>query len=133
MGFREMAANIAVTAFNTFGNVQQACTYRSKTSASPTYTPSSGEVVDTYTDIPTTMIFTSFRSDEISNPGSNITNEDTLNEIRKTDMKAIVPSRRLPVTPKMNDIVILSSESWEVISVKQDPAGALWTFQLRKP
>jgi len=133
MGFREMAANIAVTAFNTFGNVQQACTYRSKTSATPSYTPSTGAVVDTFTDIPTTMIFTSFRADEITNPGSSFTTEDIVNEVRKTDMKAIVPSQRLPVTPKMNDVVILNLELWEVFSVKQDPAGALWTFQLRKP
>jgi hypothetical protein len=128
MGFREMASGIAVKAFDVFGNVQQSCTYRSKTSASPVYDPSTGAPSGGYTDIPISMIFTSFRLNEIDKAGAEKTDE-----IRKTDMKALVPSQRLPVTPKMNDIVILNAESWEVLRVKQDPAGALWTFQLRKP
>lgn len=130
MGFKEMAKNIAVTAFNTFGNVQQSCTYRSKSTASPAYTPSTGTVQNAYTDIPTTMIFTSFRADEFTGRKPQI---DITDEVRTTDMKAIIPSLRLPVTPKMNDVVILNGATWEVVRCSQDPAGALWTFQLRQP
>jgi hypothetical protein len=133
MGFKEMASSIATTAFNVFSSLQQSCTYRSKASESPIYDPATGIPSGTYTDIPVSMIFTSYRSDEVN---SNIRLERTSSEgteIRLSDMKALIPHTRLPVTPKMNDIIILSGASWEVIRVSEDAAQALWTFQLRKP
>lgn len=127
MGFRELAASMASKSFDIFNNIQQSCTYRSKMAVSPSYDPASG-VTDPYTDIPVSMIFTSFRSNEIYNSVAG-----TVHEIRQTDMKGLIPSQRLPVTPKMNDIIVLNGVSWEVLRVKQDPAGALWTFHLRQP
>jgi hypothetical protein len=133
MGFKEIASNIATTAFNVFSSLQQSCTYRSKASESPVYDPATGIPSGTYNDIPVSMIFTSYRSDEVN---SNIRLERTTSEgteIRLSDMKALLAQTRLPVVPKMNDVVILDGATWEVVRVTEDPAKALWTFQLRKP
>lgn len=54
-------------------------------------------------------------------------------KIRPKDKKALIPSLNLPgVTCAEDHVISLSDGDWIVKAARIDPAGAMWTLQIRK-
>lgn len=92
--------------------------------ATPTYNASTGESSAVPTPYPgIRIVFTSFRRDEIDGTA-----------IRAEDQKAVIAVRDLTPTPTINDkITRADGNTWSVIGIRVDPAGAAWVLQIRTP
>jgi len=122
MGMREAFKKAAQTAFVAAGNIKESVSYRSKTGASATYDPVEGEVTDAYTDYSVSMIINKSRATQKDN-----------RVIFENDDDAMIPVDNLTPTPKLHDQIIRNTtEVWDIVWFKTDPAQALWTFQIRK-
>ncbi len=121
MGLRDTFKSAALTTVTAFGDVGVSTNYESHSSS--TYDASSGTNVATYsTTAGVTVIFDSFRIAEID--GVNVKPEDKL---------ALVPAKSISgVTPDADDRIIESGVIWNVVSVRTDPAGALFQLQVRR-
>lgn len=122
MGLREAFKKAAQTAFTAAGNIKETVTYRSKTSASASYDPDTGIVTDAYTDYSVSMIINKSRSFQHDNRA-----------ILENDDDAMIPVDNLTPTPQLHDQILRNTtDIWDIVWLKSDPALALWTFQIRK-
>ena len=122
MGMQEAFKKAAQTAFVVAGNIKETVSYRSKTNASATYDPTEGTVTDAYTDYSVSMIINKARSTQNDN-----------RVILENDDEAMIPVDNLTPTPKLHDVIIRNTtEVWDIVWFRTDPAQALWTFQLRR-
>jgi len=121
MGLAEIFRDAAEAIVEAFDDIPLSVTYVQK--GASTYTPGTGAVTSTDTEYTTTAIFDEYEMNEIDN-----------SVIRATDKLAYIASNDLDVTPVVDDeIVDADSVTWQIISVKSDPADALWVLQIRKP
>lgn len=124
MGLRDVFRTAAQTAAAAFGDVFSSVQYT--TMGSTVYDASAGVASTTSTDYVVSMVFTTYSQFEIDGT-----------KILPTDVKALIPQVNLTPTPTMNDEVMRieagASVFYEIVNIQQDPAGALWEFQLRKP
>lgn len=123
MGLKGSIQTAVQSAFLSLDDIVESVTYRSKTSSTGDYYPAIGKVVPKYTDYASVeMAMVRYKQEEIDDK-----------TILNTDMKAIVPSLDLTPTPKVADQIIRANTStWEIIGIQQDPAEAVWIFQIRK-
>lgn len=113
-------AKAVTSAFTAVGDIKQTVTYRRTTS---TYNPHTGTNTTTNVDYTLSVILTSFNNIEID----KVT-------VLAFDRKMIVQTKDLTLTPSMaTDKVIINGKVHNVIQVKQDPALATYTLQLRAP
>ena len=87
---------------------------------------------DTETTIPKALLL-SFSTKERLN-SLQLSSGTPGKEIRETDRKLVFEAASVSsLTPDTSGQVVISSVTWSVVSVHQDPAGATWTLQIRKP
>lgn len=122
MGLRETIQTAAQTAVAATGNIAVSTNYLSFVSTS--IDVSAGTPATTFTTVEGVMvIYDVFSIMQIDGQA-----------IRPTDKKILVPNKNIPgISPSENDQVIDGSTIWEVVTVKTDPAEALWELQARKP
>jgi len=126
MGLKEAFKKAAVAAFNAAGNLKEDVTYRSKTSGSAAYTPSTGTVADPYTDYSVEMLFTEFEQTQIDGQ-----------VILPTDEMAMIPVDNLTPVPKLNDLIVRVDENGSNYTCEvqgpyqKDAARALYVLHTR--
>ena len=125
MGLRDTFLKAGETIFKAAGDIPAAMYYYQHTSA--VYDVSSGTVSTGASLTVTTMVFENFKQSERKN-----------DNIEPTDMMGTLPQSYLPgITPSVKDhlqvIEAGVSVRYDVVNKKQDPAGATWVLQLRKP
>lgn len=125
MGLRGTFAKAAETIFTAAGDVPVAMYYYAHGSA--VYDVSSGNVSAGTSLTVTTMVFEKFKQ----------VNKDNDN-VKPTDMQGTFPQSYLPgITPSVDDhlqvIEAGASVRYNIVDKMQDPAGATWVLQLRKP
>ena len=123
MGLRATIASAVGAAFTAIGDIPESCTYRRTSS---TYNPATGTNVITNTDYTLSKViwsrFESFEVDKLVVLGS--------------DVKVILQTSALSVTPNIaTDQMIRTSDGkiYNILRVSKDPAGAIYTMQLRSP
>lgn len=63
---------------------------------------------------------------------ANFKEKDIDNEVvRSEDKKALIADLSLSFAPKVGDSLVHGSDTWYIVSIKLDPASALWIFQIR--
>lgn len=125
MGLRALFAGAAETIFAAAGDVPVAMYYYQHGSA--VYDVSSGTVSAGVSLTVTTMIFEKFK--QTNKPNDNVD---------PTDMQSTFPQSYLPgITPSVKDHLQVveagASVRYDIVDKEQDPAGATWVLQLRKP
>ena len=122
MGLRDTIAKGVNSVFTALGDIPETATYRRQSSA---YDPSTGVNSQIDTDFTLPVIFTSYQNFEIDRVA-----------ILSTDVKAIVKQEDMGTTipSSTTDKIIRSNgEVFHVLRYSEDPAGATYTIQLRKP
>lgn len=124
MGLADTLRNAAKTVFNAVGDIPKNFSYYAKVST--VYNVSAGAVNDQNSVYAVSGIFSKYKSFQIDNE-----------KILPTDLKLLFPQSSLPVVPELHDRIELveagASVAYSVVDIKQDPVGAIWDLQLRKP
>lgn len=125
MGLRDVFSKAAQTAFSAAGDVPVDAYYYAHATA--VYDVSSGTVSTGTSLTVVSMIFQNYSQHELE-----------ANSIEPSDQKAMFPQAYLPgVVPSVKDHVQVVeagvSVRYDVVRKTQDPAGATWELQLRKP
>ena len=120
MSLRDSIANAVAAAVNAAADLGSEGVYSSFVTTS--YDASAGVASTTYSSVGgVTFIFESFRLADVDGE-----------RVRSEDKKAHVAAKHLgSVTPTASDLIRVSSQSWNVVSVQSDPTNSLWTLQLR--
>lgn len=109
-------------AFTAFGDLAPVATYIAVTASS--YDATTGAVTNTektYKGIP--MVFARYKKREVDGDA-----------ILPEDQKVIIAALNLPVTPTVNDRIVMASGAiWKVMDKATDPATAVWVLQVRRP
>ncbi len=122
MGLREIVQAAAGSVVKAVGNIVVSTNYQSFVSSS--YNATTGVMTTTYSTVTgVSVIFDAFRLEQID--GQNIKPEDKLGLVAQVQIPGI--------TPGANDLVSEGTETWNVVKVRVDPAGAMWELQVRKP
>lgn len=117
----------AATANKQLEKYGQAVTYQAITTG--TYNPETGTVTNTETEYTGFGALFDFKERQL---GTNFAAGST---IEGGDKYALVAPETLTVTPKVNDKLVIGSDTWTVLNIKTlAPAGVLvlYTFHLRK-
>lgn len=122
MGIGTTVQTAVQAAFDVLDDMLTVVTYRAKSSGSATYNTTTGAVSESYTDYSVSGLLVRYQAKEIDNLA-----------IQPTDQKLLIPVLDLSPTPKLNDVVVISSVSWQVVNFGKDPASAMWVIQLRLP
>jgi len=125
MGLKSVFSNAAQTAFAAAGDVPASA--RFEMVGSSVYDASSGVTSALSSSIMTTMLFSNFSRAQIDNEN-----------VLPTDVRALLPqayiSGIVPATDnRVHKVEAGASTEYTVIEYGQDPAGATWWLQLRKP
>ena len=124
MGIESVFKKAAVTAAKVFDGVFKPATYQA--AGSSEYNASTGVVTASTVNYPIKMMDDRYSKYLIDNE-----------KIMPADVKGVIPQENLPVIPNKGDkikrIEANASVTYEVVDIDQDPAGALWELQLRKP
>jgi len=121
MSLLDSIRNIAEAAMSIVSDLATSVTYSAHT-ANPVYDPATGTVTESTTDYAIDVILTSYEQREIDNVS-----------IMGTDIKAMIASNDLEPTPTLKDTITIAGVKHEIVTINKDPAGAVWSFQLRKP
>lgn len=113
------AVELVITAVD---DIAQSCSYWA--TGTPSYNAPTGAVTRSETEYTgVKAVFVNFSRREI---------DGTV--IRPEDQKCLIAANDLSVTPTVNDRIIdAASVSWEVVNIRKDSAGALWTLRVRRP
>jgi hypothetical protein len=118
MGLRETIAKAVDSAWAAIGDIPEDATFRR---VSKTYSPATGQWVDSNTDYTVPIVFTRFEAMELDKV-----------YVFAVDLKAIIKQNDMPVVPNTSsDRVVRNGTIYNVVRVFQDPAGATYTLQLR--
>ena len=110
MGFRELAQNLAKTAFSIAGNIMESVTYTAKGAAQ--YDPETGETAQSSTPSTVLMMFAAYAKQEVDGES-----------ILATDVKGWVLAADLAAAPNIGDEITRGDETFVVQQKKTDPAG----------
>ena len=125
MGLKSLFQNAAVAIVNAFDDIPVSIVYHSTgTSSYDTDTGVNTETGDTDYVIEKVFIF-DYESREIDGE-----------KIKKTDQMLLIPYSSMPVAPEMDDYVKFSVDGakWNiVVEPEQDPTGAWYIYQIRRP
>lgn len=120
MGLKDQIQQAVRSGLAALGDLQESLTYRA--AGVPSYNATTGAPSVGTTDHAVRGTFVRYRRDEIDGDA-----------IRREDQKCLIGATSLPVTPTLNDTIVRGSETWAVVGIAIDPAGALWTLQVRRP
>lgn len=122
MSLRTQIQQAVQAGITTMDDLAERATYTSV--ATQTYDPTTGTITTPSlhsADVP--IVFTSFSRMEIDGEA-----------VRAEDLKAIIATKDLTPIPTVNDTITREDGTvWSVISIKTDPAGAVWVLQMRRP
>ncbi len=122
MGLRETIQNATGSAIAALGNVAVSTNYRAFVST--TYNASTGVATTTYTTTAgVSVVFDAFRLEQID--GEKVKPEDKIALVAQVQISG--------TTPNDNDQITEGTKTWNVVKVGVDPAGALWSLQIRRP
>lgn len=127
MGLRDVFAGGVDAIFAALDDVPVSVIYKSITE---TYNPATR--ITTYASASVTVyaILDEYSDVELRF-SERLTDDKT---VLSTDKKAMIKAEDLlSITPKALDTITINSVAWQVKASKIDPAGAMWTFQIRKP
>ncbi len=121
MGLRDTFKNAAKSIVTAFGDVGVSTVYAQFSSA--TYNASAGSVGETFASTAgVIVIIETFTAAQID--GQNV---------QPNDKKVLIPAKNISgIVPKPADRVHVSTDVWNVVDVKVDPAEALWELQVRR-
>ena len=121
MGLRNTIKGVTEAAFKATGDIPVSTNYWQFVSA--TYDTSAGSNTAAYTTLAgISVIFQEFEIVEID--GQNI---------RPTDKQMLITAKSISsIVPSLNDVIRVTTESWNVRGVKTDPADALWIAHVRR-
>ena len=124
MGLRDTFQKAGATIFAAVDDVKETAYFYNI--GSTIYDASAGVASVTESRYIVSAVFLNYKKSEVDD-----------NKIKPTDLKALMLQTDGVFEPTMNDrlkrIEAGSSVLYEVKNVEQDPVGALWTLQLRKP
>ena len=119
MGLAGAIQKATQAAFLALGDIPKEVSYVSV--SEPVYNATTGSSTSAEVSYTVDMVLSSFDQDELDNQA-----------ILPIDLKGLVPSLNLDVTPSTRDYITYSSEQWNVVGIMTDPADALWKLQLRR-
>ena len=114
-------------AFKAIDDVAKTITYKSADTATPVYDPATGAYTLPTTDISVAEVVVTKYNEEL------IDNEF----VQPQDQKVLIQQELLqnggtPITPKVNDVITIDGEDWNIVRFEQDPADVIWKIQVRK-
>jgi Rieske Fe-S protein len=125
MALRDTIAMVAAAAFNAVGNIKTDVVYLSRKS---TYTPATGTVTPTDSTINLSGIIIPpgpIRKSITQNRDESIVNANEVRIIiKQSDMSGTVPV--------VDDIIVIDGSNWFINEISWDPAGATYTFKIKK-
>lgn len=120
MGLASTVQNAVYNAINTtVGDLAQTVTF-SKLS-SPSYNVSTGSATATTTSHSVKVVVQPFTEEELTST-DNISTED---------LRVLLPKKELTFTPDIDDVITFNNLTYKIISVRLDPAQALFDIQMR--
>lgn len=120
MGLSSTVQNAVYNAINTtVGDLAQTVTF-SKLS-SPSYNVSTGAATATTTSHSVKVVVQPFTEEELTST-DNISTED---------LRVLLPKKELTFTPDIDDVITFNNLTYKIISVRLDPAEALFDIQMR--
>tara|TARA_X000001382_G_C3141537_1_gene169739 strand:+ start:667 stop:1035 length:369 start_codon:yes stop_codon:yes gene_type:complete len=120
MGLASTVQNAVYNAINTtVGDLAQTVTF-SKLS-SPSYNVSTGAATATTTSHSVKVVVQPFTEEELTST-DNISTED---------LRVLLPKKELTFTPEIDDVITFNNLTYKIISVRLDPAQALFDIQMR--
>ena len=122
MGLRKAIASGAKAAMKAAGDIPVAAVFTNVTGTD--YNPSTGVNSETKDDYPVSGLLYDYTAKEIADSGGRI---------KSTDQKFMLLQEDLPIAPSLISYATISAKKWNIEDYGQDPAGATWIFQLRKP
>jgi len=125
MGLRNTFSKAAQTIFTAIGDVPPTVYYYAHATA--VYDVSSGTVSTGAGVTVTTMVFENYKQTDLRN--ANVEPTDVKGTIPQAYISGIVPS----VKDHIQTVEAGASVRYDIIDKMQDPAGATWELQLRKP
>lgn len=127
MGLRDLFADGVASIFSALDDIPVEVTYKSRTES---YDPVTRIVTLASASLDVDAILDEYSAVELR--FSERLNEDQT--ILGTDKKAMIKADDLSsITPKVLDTITIDGTAWQVKAMKVDPAGAMWTFQIRRP
>lgn len=119
MGLRATIATALGAGFTALGDIKKTMSYKAF-GASSSYNPDTSALTTVETTTTITGVVSQYDKREIDGES-----------IRPNDQKILLQQSLLSAAPTINDRVVIDGISWAVIDMRQDPAGATWTLQVR--
>jgi len=120
MGIREAFKNAAVAAYKVISDLLEPVTFK-YIEANSTYSITTGIVTDRVSEYSVDMLISQWSANEVDGK-----------TILAFDMKAEIPVENLVPTPNLKCKVTRSDGiDYDIKKIGTDPAGAIWTFNLR--
>ena len=107
-------------AFNAISSLCTAATYT--VVSNPGYNASTGVITPSEVNHTVSVLLADYAQEMIDGE-----------HIKPGDQKAYIPAENFTPTCKGGDKLTISSEAWQVVKAKIDPAEAMWVLQIRKP
>jgi len=127
MGMRQVFADGVSAIFSALGDIVESATYKSITE---TYDATTRVVTKSTTSVTVDVILDEYSAVELRFAERLVDDQSVI----PGDKKALIKGSDLSsITPKVNDEITINSVDWQVKAIKQDPAGAMYTFQIRRP
>jgi len=97
-----------------------------------TYDPATGDFSGTETLTSLSAVLTDYSDRELAQSGA-VGQSSSGRDVRPEDRKVIFEAAEAPsLTPTNAGKIRIGSDDWSIISVRQDPALATWTLQIRR-
>jgi hypothetical protein len=125
MGLRDAILDAVSSAVTAVGDIAESVTYISTNKGE--YDVYTGQNISVETSYTINAII-SFDDNTISGKGSS----DMVDSAYTGEITALFASKGLTFTPKTDDKLVRSSETYTVTDIKKDPVGASYSLKLRK-
>ena len=119
MGLQADIQSGAARAFSAIADLLTAVTYRHITPG--TYDPAAGTQTPTVTTQSVSVLLLDYSAREIDRQA-----------IQPGDQKVLCPQSYLSPAPTLLDEMVVGTDTWAVVRVEKDPAGATWELQVRR-
>jgi hypothetical protein len=126
MSFRELAAQLASTAFTVADDIPESCLYKHGGSSRP-YDTKSGKVLQSSTAAESTVSFIFGPAQGFGTPDGDTTQSD-----HTGDLSAVAQAAEFNQTPAEGDELVRGVDEYRVIALKPDEAGATYTFLIAR-
>lgn len=127
MGLSDVFASGVDAIFTALGDIPVSVTYKSLVA---TYNPATRVTTFASASVSTYAVLDEYGAVELRF-AERLSDDQT---IIGTDKKCMIKASALSaITPRTLDTITINSVAWQVKAIKIDPAGAMYTFQIRRP